>query len=252
MLQPGQDAREIEAVGVGAERADLLRVVMDLADRPRRLVGVEPGLLEQVLVPDEDRDVGREAGAVELALVGGDVLVGLGDAGVVRIGLEVAREVDEEAGLHEVRHVDEVERDEVRDLAGLHAGRELGHHLVVGDGRELDLVLVGRIPEIDHVRGGVGAAGAHPHRHRVGEGGAHESGGAEGRGGHGRKVAMDQGVPPGLVEPAFCRTEKLFPTWEKLFPTRKVTQRKGRCKQDARANGVDRTPPSQTSNQRCG
>ena len=80
-------AREIEAIGVGAERADLLGVLMDLADRARRLVRVEAGLLEEVLVPDEDRDVRGEARAVELALVGRDVLVGLGDGGVVRVGL---------------------------------------------------------------------------------------------------------------------------------------------------------------------
>jgi hypothetical protein len=52
---------------------------MDLADRLRRLVGVGARLLEQVLVPDEDRDVGGEAGAVRLALIGGDVDVGFGD-----------------------------------------------------------------------------------------------------------------------------------------------------------------------------
>src|SRR5271166_112268 len=53
--------------------------------------------------------------------------------------------------------------------AGLDARAGLGDHLVVRDGGEFDLVSVGRIPEIDEVRGGVGAAGANPHGHRVGE-----------------------------------------------------------------------------------
>ena len=165
----GARAREIEAVGVGAQRVDLLRVLVDLADRARRLVRIEARLLEQILVPDQDRNVRRESRAVDLALVGRDVLVGLSDGSVIRIGLEVSGEVGEEAGLHEIGHVDEIEGDEVGNLARLNAGGELGDHLVVGDGGELDLVAVRRVPKIDEMRRGVGAAGAHPHRHRVGE-----------------------------------------------------------------------------------
>ena len=109
----GAGAREIEAVGVGPEGVDLFGVLVDLGDAARRLFGIEAGFLEQILVPDQDRNVRREARAVELALVGGDVDIGLRDGREVWIGLEVGGEVGEEPGLHEIGHVDEIEGDEV-------------------------------------------------------------------------------------------------------------------------------------------
>jgi hypothetical protein len=57
MLQPGGGAQEIEAIDVGPERADLLRVLMDLNDRARRqdsdcrLVGARRGRANAVVLP---------------------------------------------------------------------------------------------------------------------------------------------------------------------------------------------------------
>ena len=133
------------------------------------LSGSRPAFLNRSLFQIRIRDVGRESGAVDLALVSRDVLVGLGDGSVVRVRLQVGGEVGQKSGLHEIGHVDQVKRHEVGNLARLNSGGELGDHLVVRDGGQLDFVGVGRIPEIDEMGGGVGSAGAHPHRHRVGE-----------------------------------------------------------------------------------
>src|SRR6202021_338173 len=109
---------------------------------------LEARLLEHILVPDQDRNVGCEASAVDLSFVGRDVLVGLGDGIEIRVRLQVGGKVGQESGLHEIGHVDEVEGNEVGDLASLDACGKLGHHLVVRNGGELDLVAVGRFPQI--------------------------------------------------------------------------------------------------------
>src|SRR5579883_2804343 len=162
-------AGEIEAVNVRAERPDFLGRLVNLVERFRRLVRIEPGLAEEVLVIDQDRNVRREAGAVEAVLIGGEIDIGRGDLGEVRIGLHRVRDVVQEAGAHEIGHVDEVEGDHVRNLAGFDAGGELGDHLVVGNDRQVDLVGMAGIPQIDQMLGGVGARGAHPHREIGGE-----------------------------------------------------------------------------------
>ena len=143
-------AGEVVAVGVRPEGANLLGVFVDLVEGRRRLLRVEAGLLEEALVPEKDRHVRQEAGAVELAVIGGEILEGLGDLRLVGIVLEEVGQVDQEARLHEVGHEDQVERHEVGHVAGLNGGRELGHHLVVRDDGQLDLVLVLRVPEVDH------------------------------------------------------------------------------------------------------
>jgi hypothetical protein len=50
------------------------------------------------------------------------------------------------------------------------------------------------------MRGGVGAAGANPHRQRVGEGGLSESGRAEQEGGNrGAECPVGHQFPPGIL-----------------------------------------------------
>ena len=68
----GAGARQEVAVHVAAERGDLVGVFVDLGEARRRLLRVEAGLAEQVLVPEQRRDVGIERHAVEPALVGRD------------------------------------------------------------------------------------------------------------------------------------------------------------------------------------
>ena len=90
------------------------------------------------------------------------ILIGLGDLRLVRVGLELVGQIDEEAGAHEVGHVDQIKGNEIRDLAALHAGREFGDHLVVGNDGQCDLVVMTGIPQVDHVLSSAGAAGADP------------------------------------------------------------------------------------------
>ena len=147
----------------GPSASNLLGVLVDLVERRRRLLRIKAGLLEQALVPEKDRHVGQEAGAVELAVIGGEVLEGLGDLCLVGIVLEQVGEVDQEARLHEVGHEDQVERHEVGHVAGLHGRGELGDHLLVGNDGQLDLVLVRRVPEVDHALSRPGGGVARPH-----------------------------------------------------------------------------------------
>ena len=88
-----------------------------LGEAGRRLVRVEPGLLEQVLVVEERRDVGVERHAVEAAVIGRDHHVA--GAGGLQLGpvLDLVGDVDELPGLLELRRVDQVHAHQVGHVA---------------------------------------------------------------------------------------------------------------------------------------
>ena len=163
-------AGEREAVGVGADRPDLLRVVDDLRVARRRLVGVEPRLLEQVLVVVEDRRLGGEGQRVGLAVVLGEPLVRRAQVVLVGQAAGERRDVLERALGREVGEEHQVDRGDVRGGARGGRGAELLHELRRRDDAHLRLRLVGLVVgvgQFGHERL-LGVAG--PDRDRAGGG----------------------------------------------------------------------------------
>ena len=161
----GAGAGQEVALHVAAERGDLVGVLADLGEAGRRLLRVEAGLAEEVLVPEERRDVGVERHAVEPVLVGRDRHVAGARGRELGPVLDLVGDVLELAGGLELRGVDEVHAHQVRHLARGHRLGDLRHHLGVRDVGEVDLavrvlLVPGRDERVHHA--GV-AAGALPH-----------------------------------------------------------------------------------------
>ena len=155
-------AGEVEALDVAAERVDLLGVGLDLGPVGRALFRIEPGLLEQLLVPDQHRAVGRERQAVDAALVGAGLDMRRRQAGEIGQRLRPVGDVFQLAGGGEGRRVDQVERQRVGRGAAGGRGAIFRDDLGIGDDVELDLVLMRLVEGIDDARHEVRAVGAHP------------------------------------------------------------------------------------------
>ncbi len=161
----GAVARQVVALDVAAEGGDLVGVLAHLGQAGRRLVRVEPGLREQVLVVEERRDVGVERHAVEPVLVGRDRHVALAGRLQLRPVADPVGDVDELLGLLELRGVDEVHAHQVGHLAGGDPLGDLADHLGVRDVGQVDLAVgvlgvPGRDEHVDHL---LVAARALPH-----------------------------------------------------------------------------------------
>jgi hypothetical protein len=176
----GAVAGQVVALDVTAEGGDLVGVGAQLGQAGRRLVGVEAGLLEQVLVVEEGRHVGVQRHPVEPVLEGGHRHVALAGRLQLRPGADPVGQVDQLLGLLELRGVDEVHAHQVGHLTGGDPLGDLAHHLRVGDVGQLDLaVRVLLVPRRDqHVDHLLVAARALPH-------GELAVAGAAGRGGRG-------------------------------------------------------------------
>ena len=197
----GAGAGQEVALHVAAERGDLVGVFAEFGEARRRLVRVEPGLLEQVLVVEERRDVGVERHAVEAAVIGRHRHVA--GARGLQFGpvLDLVGDVDELAGLLELRRVDQVHAHQVGHVAGGDGLGELGHHLGVRDVGQVDLAVgILRVPHrdqrIDHA---LVAAAPLPHhqvgghrrcRHR------HEGGCRQANGQYAQGFLQSHGFPP--------------------------------------------------------
>ena len=145
-------AGEVEALDVAAERVDLLGVGLDLGPGRRSLFGIEPGLLEELLVPDQHRAVGRERQAVDPALVGAGLDMRRRELIEIGQGFRPVRDVLELAGCREGRRVDQIERQRVGRRAAGSGGAVFRNDLGIGNDVELDLVLVALVECIDDAR----------------------------------------------------------------------------------------------------
>ena len=136
------------------------------------LFGSRPAFSEQVLVVEERRDVGVERHAVELAVIGRDHHVA--GARGLQLGpvLDLVGDVDELAGLLELRRIDQVHAHQVGHVARGDRLGELGHHLGVRDVGEVDLAVgILRVPHRDQrVDHALVAAAALPHHEIGGQG----------------------------------------------------------------------------------
>lgn len=138
-------AREVEAVGVLAEGPDPARVVADLVPGLRGGLRVQARLLEQVLVPDQDRRLDPERHVVDAVLKGAERDVGGGK--LIEVG-QASRPVGDVLELplrRKGRHEDQVERQSVGGVARRDGGGVLLDDLVARHGDELHLVLVARV-----------------------------------------------------------------------------------------------------------
>ena len=137
----GAGARQEIALHVAAERGDLVGIFADLGEAGRRLLRIEAGLAEQVLVPEQRRDVGIERHAVEPALIGRDRHVA--GARGLQLGpvLDLVGDVDQLPGRLELRAVDQVHAHQVGHLAAGDRLRDLRHHLGMRDVGQVDLAI---------------------------------------------------------------------------------------------------------------
>ena len=165
----GAVAGQVVAGDAAAERGDLVGVRPDLGEAGRRLGRIQPGLGEQVLVVEQRRHVGVQRDAEQAVVECGDGLVARADVRQLRPVLRLIRDVDQLAGVLELRGVDQVHAHQVRDVARGDALGDLRHHVRVDDVAQVDrLGRVRRVPgadeDVDHP---LVAAGALPHLHRV-------------------------------------------------------------------------------------
>ena len=134
------------------------------------LFGIEAGLREQVLVVEQRRHVRVQRDAVEAVVERRDrhVAGARGRRAPVQ-SLDLVGQVDELAGVLELRGVDQVHAHQVRHVAGGDALGDLADHLGVGDVAEVDrLVGVRRVPVADElVDHALVAARPLPHLHRA-------------------------------------------------------------------------------------
>ena len=143
--------------------------VVDLREAGRRLLRIQAGLLEQVLVVEQGRDVGVQRDAVQPVVECRDGLVARADVRQLRPVLGLIGDVDQLTGVLELRGVDQVHAHQVRDVARRDALGELRHHLGVDDVAQVDRLgrvrlVPGADEDVDHP---LVAAGALPHLHRV-------------------------------------------------------------------------------------
>jgi hypothetical protein len=157
---------QVVALDVAAQRGDLVGVRAEFGEARGRLVRVEAGPGEQVLVVEQRRHVGVQGDAVELLLERRHRHVAL--AGGLQLGpvLDATGDVDELLRLFELRRVDEVHAHQVGHIAGCDALGDLADHLRVRDVRELDLaVRVLGVPCLDeHVHHCLVTTRTLPHR----------------------------------------------------------------------------------------
>ena len=117
-------------------------MIDNLVNRGRWFFGIKTGGLVEILVPGQNRHVGGKAHAVGLVLKGRDILVGLNVGGIVRVGGQLRCQVGQQARLHEIRHVDQVERHQIGRIPSLSRCGQLGHKLGVRNGGQRDLVVM--------------------------------------------------------------------------------------------------------------
>lgn len=145
-----------------AEVRDSLGLLEELTDGGGALLGIETGLLVEVLVPDHHGDVGDERQRVHAAVDGAGVDVALLE--VVNVeGGDVVRDVGEDALLHPVRDANDVAREDVGERVGLDGAANLPLDVVVGEDLQGHLVLVGGVVGLDGVLGLALQRGARPH-----------------------------------------------------------------------------------------
>src|SRR5439155_18242667 len=101
----GAGTGEEIAFDVAAECGDLVGICANLGEAGRRLIGVKPGLLEQVLVVEESRYVGIERNAIEAALIGSDLQMS-GACGLERrVAADEIGDIGQLSGRFELRTV---------------------------------------------------------------------------------------------------------------------------------------------------
>ncbi len=124
----------------------MLRAVIFLASAAicgeRRRRAADPGLLEQLLVPPEHREVGEVGNAVVLAPDRRELQVTRAERRLERQRVDVLRDVEQRALVLELRHVDVVQSDEVRRIARADRRGELAG-VVVGRRQVQDDLQVG-------------------------------------------------------------------------------------------------------------
>ena len=153
----GAGARQEVALHVAAERRDLVGVFADFGEACRRLLRIETGLAEQILVVEQRRDVGVKRHAVEPAVIGGHRHVALDRGFQLRPVLDLVGDVDELSGSFELRPVDQIHAHEVGHLAAGDGLRDLRHHFGMRDVSQVDLAIgiffvPGGDEGIDHAR----------------------------------------------------------------------------------------------------
>ena len=132
-------ARHRDAADPVPERLDLLRVREDLREVRRRLVRIEAGLLEQLLVVPEHRKVAQVRHAVVLAVVAGQGEVARAEILLVGKRIDVLGDVGQRAEPAELGDVDVVQPDHVRNRMCADRRRELRCVLVGRGLRQHDL-----------------------------------------------------------------------------------------------------------------
>ena len=153
----GAGARQEVALHVAAECRDLVGIFADLGEARRRLLRIETGLAEQILVVEQRRNVGVKRHAVEPALIGRHRHVALDGGFQFRPVLDLVGDVDELSRSFELRPVDQIHTHEVGHLAAGDGLRDLRHHFGMRNVRQVDLAIgiffvPGGDEGVDHAR----------------------------------------------------------------------------------------------------
>jgi hypothetical protein len=115
------------------------------------LFRVESSLSEKVLVPQQDGHIRGARHAVEPVLVSCKLDMRGTHSADIRVAFHLIGNVGHETRLYEIWHEDEIDRQDVRHIAGGCSGSELRYHLRARNDCQLDLIVVTCIPGIHNL-----------------------------------------------------------------------------------------------------